>query len=189
MKKLIIAVLVAGVTVANADFFVNFFTGDGVSNAGGTAGVLDGQASGIAVLYYAGANGVADGSVDTSLTSGDDVILWQGAFANDNVAAFTDYAVGVYNSSLTASYQGGGQIFGRIFTGSTQGSAFYTGDIVVANDLDPTSEPAPTADNYNLSSDYTSALASETVIPEPATIGLLGIAGAGLFAARRKTRA
>ncbi len=30
--------------------------------------------------------------------------------------------------------------------------------------------------------------AAQTIIPEPATIGLLGIAGAGLFAARRKTR-
>ena len=33
------------------------------------------------------------------------------------------------------------------------------------------------------------ATAGTTVIPEPATIGLLGIAGAGLFAARRKTQA
>jgi hypothetical protein len=55
------------------------------------------------------------------------------------------------------------------------------------NDLDLSGTPPP-PENYFVDGG-TGLTATTTVIPEPATIGLLGIAGAGLFAARRKTRA
>ena len=50
--------------------------------------------------------------------------------------------------------------------------------------------PAPTPTSYNFGGNdgVTDNGSFATVIPEPATIGLMGIAAAGLFTARRKVR-
>ena len=49
--------------------------------------------------------------------------------------------------------------------------------------------PPPTSTSYNFGGNGGVEVGSfATVIPEPATIGLMGIAAAGLFTARRKVR-
>ena len=49
--------------------------------------------------------------------------------------------------------------------------------------------PPPTSTSYNFGGNGGVEVGSfATVIPEPATIGLMGIAAAGLFSARRKVR-
>ena len=59
----------------------------------------------------------------------------------------------------------------------------------VVTAADSASLPTPPPTTYNFGGNAGTDVASfATVIPEPATIGLMGIVAAGLFAARRKVR-
>mgnify|MGYP000502565478 CR=1 FL=1 len=86
----------------------------------------------------------------------------------------------------------GANVFARIYQGSSAvaQSKYWDGAIASTPNVDLNAPQPPTADPYNFGGNSGVDLASfSTVIPEPATIGLMGIAAAGLFTARRKVRA
>ena len=193
MKKLLVIAMVGLVGAASADYFVNYSsywgnTVDGapmLPNVGNTATVQ---------LLYAGANGVADetepGKLDLSLIAGDDVLLYSATFENTG-GAYEEFAAGTYGTFDGAAFLGGA-IYGRIFNSAAPGagSRYFIGDVITALDLDSGASPAPTPTKYDMvaASVGASGEAAGVVIPEPATIGLMGIAGLGMFLARRKTR-
>lgn len=198
MKKIMMMALVAGlVGAAQADYYINFSSywgntidgGDFLPNIGDQATVQ---------LIYAGANGIADygngdvidASVDTDLLAGDDVLLYSGIFENTG-GLYEESAAGSFGVFDGAAFLGA-PVYGRIFNSSAPGDGdrFYVGSVANLNDLDSGAEPPPVPDNYDLVGPGVglSPNATGTVIPEPATIGLMGIAGLGLYLSRRKAR-
>lgn len=201
MRKIIIATAVLSLVAASqADIFVGAFTDYGISdrsNPDGSVPLLGAGQRALVQLIYAGANGVADGVTGLAAVSGlagggvvgDDVVLdtWLSPAAVVGDFA-TEYAVwGVRN--VTALGYAGGNVYARVFqsSGAAVGTYLYQGDIFVAGNKNTAAIPPPLADNYNVGGG-TTALANIQIIPEPATFGLMGIAGLGLFLARKKTR-
>jgi hypothetical protein len=191
--KLKIAIIAAAsiASVSMADFFVNFSVPYGVYASGGGEFIDSSSGTATLVLYTAGANGVADFEAGGLVAlggaaSGDDSVIGTYAFTASG-GAYDGYISG-FGQNVTAAYADSGLVFGRVIQGSaTAGSEVATGAVGTYSDLDLSGTPPP-PENYFVDGG-TGLTATTTVIPEPATIGLLGIAGAGLFAARRKTRA
>jgi hypothetical protein len=194
MKKLMV-VLLAVASIASADFNINTFSSFGIYDATGTTGVLPNNGdTALIELVFAGANGTIDTGSTFDITlgdaaDGDDVVIASTTFTN-NGGLYEDYAAATFGT-LTGAYQGGGEVYVRLFNTASiaDGSRYYVGSLFNAADQDLAAVPAPTPQGYDLGGGLDSQAATGTVVPEPATIGLLGIAGAGLFAARRKTRA
>ena len=197
MKKLLTAI-VASAAIANADISVSVYTGYGftdVSN-GADALLLNAGESALIQLIDAGANGAADAVTAAGAgVFGDDTLLDSYTYtaSSDPATDFTGY---VYTGGITMTGPVGvypsGNIFARLYvdTAASVGSLYYDGAVEVAPDGDYSAVPPPApATSYNFGGDSgVDAADFATVIPEPATIGLLGIAAAGLFTARRKVR-
>ena len=190
MKKLIVMTIVAGlVGAASADYFINFSsywgnTVDGnpiLPNVGDIATVQ---------LIYAGADGIANdtgtidpGTANADLLYGDDVLLYSSTFENTG-ALYEDSAAGSFGVFDGAAFVTA-DVYARIF--NPAGDRYFVDRVLQFSDLDSGASPAPTPEKYIMNSSGPGE-ASGVVIPEPATIGLMGIAGLGMFLARRKTR-
>lgn len=191
--KLKIAILAAAsiASVSVADFSINFAVPYGVNASDGGAFIDASSGTATLVLYTAGANGVADfeagGQVKIGgLASGDDTLL--GTYTFTAAGGTYDGYVSGFGQNVTAAFADSGKVFGRVIQGSASaGAEVATGSVGTFSDLDLSGTPPP-PENYFVDGG-SGITANSTVIPEPATIGLLGIAGAGLFAARRKTLA
>jgi hypothetical protein len=191
MKKLIIA-LVATTAIAHADISVNLFTDYGFYNADGSR-ILDTGESAVIQLINSGANGTADAvTAATGAAFGDDSIIGSVTItaSADPEGDFSGYA---YLAGETINEVGtaGADVFARLYIDSSfsANSLYYDGGIVTAGNVDLSVTPPPTPSQYNFGGATGVSTADfATVIPEPATIGLMGIAAAGLFAARRKVR-
>ena len=193
MKKLIIA-LVATASIASADITVNLFTGYGFLDSSNADEVLlNSGETALIQLINAGANGTADAvTAGGGGMFGDDVLIGSLSITATATGAadYTGYAV-VSGTTFEEAGTAGANVFARIYQDSTAsvGSLYYDGIIGAAPDVDLDADTPPLATPYNFGGNdgvYTTDFA--TVIPEPATIGLLGIAAAGLFTARRKVR-
>ena len=189
MKKLIIA-FVAVAAIAQADISVNLFTEYGFYT--GSAVALSEGETGLFQLIDAGVDGVV-GSVTAAGGGmfGDDSLI-------DTVSVtatasgdsdFTGYAY-LGGSTLTGSASGA-NVFARLYLVSTDvGALYYDGSIASIPNVNLAGSPPPTPTGYNFGGAAGVDTSSfSTVIPEPATIGLMGIAAAGLFTARRKVQA
>jgi hypothetical protein len=192
MKKLIIA-LVATAAIAHADITVNLFTGYGFTdNSNADAVLLNTGETATIQLINAGANGAADAvtAAGGGMFGDDSLIDTISITASaDGAADFTGYA---YMAGTTIEEAGtaGANVFARIYQGSTAvGSLYYDGAIVAMPNVSLAGVPPPTPSDYDFGGLGGVEVGSfATVIPEPATIGLMGIAAAGLFTARRKVR-
>lgn len=200
MKKtlaMLAAVAVAG--TVSADLSVNWGNGAGVVDEGGSAAAgpycenaiiqIIWSATGITTAsgnsYAVGAGAVLSGEyILTSGTTGS-YGLWSGLGGT-----FTDADVG--GSDIHS-----GKIFTRIFQDGTPSAGDYFYDVGVMDaDLEYNPGPPPVASTVTDMTNPTGANGSAinitdggtTVIPEPATIGLMGVAGLGMFLARRKVR-
>jgi hypothetical protein len=193
MKKLIIA-LVATASIASADITVNLFTAYGfLDNDNADAVLLNTGETALIQLINAGANGTADAvSAAGGGMFGDDVLIGSVSITATATGAadYTGYAV-LSGTTFEEAGTAGADVFARIYQDSTAsvGSLYYDGFILAAPDVDLDGSPTPTATPYNFGgNDGVETADFATVIPEPATIGLMGIAAAGLFTARRKVR-
>ena len=193
MKKLLI-IMLAVASVASADIFVNVFTDYGFeANDGGVA--LNSDESARIDLLYVGANGAIDAVTGAGGGAfGDDVLLGTFNFTNnggtfDADAYFTSGEIQSADSSVTGASDY--NVFGRIYQSSSAAvnTWYYEGSIAATPNVTLGTTPAPISTGYQIDVGGTATAFNQQVIPEPATIGLLGIAGAGLFAARRKTQA
>ena len=195
MKKIIIAAF-AIVSVASADIYVTTTAGYGVSAEGGASGLLGANDTALIQFIYAGTDGDIDATaagVGGALISSDteETIIGSQTFtaSADPESDFSGYLTG-YTYNLRSTDQDGGAIFVRVYAdeNAAAGSKYYQSGLFSAGDSTVGTPPGPPTDNFDFAS-TSAAQGDQTVIPEPATIGLLGIAGAGLFAARRKTLA
>jgi hypothetical protein len=192
MKKLIIA-LVATAAIAHADISVNLFTGYGFTDDDNADAVLlnTGETATIQ-LINAGANGSADAvTAAGGGMFGDDILIDTISItaSASGAADFTGYAY-IEGETIEEVGTAGANVFARIYQGGTSvGSLYYDGAIVAIPNVNLAGVPPPTSTSYNFGgNDGVEAGSFATVIPEPATIGLMGIAAAGLFTARRKVR-
>ena len=180
--------------VAQADFIIDVSSSWGTYNNGGVAGLMAPTAGNAVVeLYYVGANGLFDtlagagtlGDI-TAGGVGDDVLLT--SFFAPVGSVYADFAPQAY----TGTYLGTGEVFARIWNdadASAGGPWFYQSAILAANNLNPAAQPPPTPDALDIGGGATGQAATHgQVIPEPATLGLMGIAGLGMYLARRKVR-
>lgn len=193
MKKVITMVaMVAAASVATADLSVNFsnqnaaITSGGAYVAAGSLMQLVWSANGITTTsggsYAVGAGSALAGEyiLDSQLTS--------------NGFGFYGPNTGVYTSADVGGADiNSGSFFLRAFETATgdAGSAFADLSATDASSWVYNAVDTGTIFQGNLTGVAPGqavdiASANTTVVPEPATIGLMGIAGLGLFASRKK---
>ena len=197
MKKGLVIATVAMMAVASqAEFIIDVSSSWGIYHQDGSNGMMTSAPGGNAMveLYYVGSNGMFDTLAGAGMQGnvmaggvGDDVLLT--SFMAAVGSEYADFAPVKYQGA----YLGTGEVFARIWNDadvSAGGAWFYQGAVLVADDLDPAGSPPPTPFGYDIGGGADAQLANygQVVIPEPATFGLMGIAGLGMFLARKKTR-
>ncbi len=200
MKKIIVAAVAAAIVGgAYADIKMDLLVSYGISDNTGTAGIVPdvvGQDI-VLQLYSVGLNGLIDyaaapangtlGDILGTAGDGDDILLGSGIFTVANVGAFEDYAAG---ASISIAAPWTSPVYARVIgagdNGITAGDWFFQTGIFAAADItDPKAlQQAVFVDNGGLGG----VANMGQVIPEPATLGLMGIAGLGMFLARKKAR-
>jgi hypothetical protein len=187
-KTLAILIGIAVASAAVADLAVDFKTTAPLYQAGDLGGAYLASGS-LGLLVWSptdtsGANGVGlDGLVSGEFSLGLFSSVNAGIFSA-GVGSYTDAEVG--GADINSGY-----FFARLF----ENSAIGEGDYYIAVGLQ-----SPTLTEYDAqipSTIYSDSLNSSAaaidaqnlqVVPEPATIGLMGVAGLGMFLARRKSR-
>lgn len=198
MLAIIVGVAIAGGAVA--DISVDLFNSTGFLKAGFPSGSPSGESilptgTLVQLIWKADNTGYQSDDLSLSLLNVGEVELFRGN-ANDDWGKFQlgsvlkgDADVG---GDITAGY-----FYARIFDSvdGAAGSSFLEMGIEgtgVAGGLTTFASQDPTtgySDSLNDLGAWVSLDAQgTTVIPEPATIGLMGIAGLGMFLARRKAR-
>lgn len=203
MMTVLAAVAVAG--VVSADLAVQTKNSaallrEGFTELGPGQGLQTGAF--LQLVWYADDSGYQDGAdidlADATLGSGllsDGGYVLTSGFTTGPVGNI-DLGVGVYtDANVGGAAINSGAFYARIYSaavpgGPVQGSAFLemglqSGPLTAYSASDPT-----TIYSDNLNDLGTVSIDSQgtTVVPEPATIGLMGIAGLGMFLARRKAR-
>ncbi|MDZ8117920.1 PEP-CTERM sorting domain-containing protein [Pontiella agarivorans] len=196
MKKAIVAlVAVAMVGVANADIYANLSAGFGISGAGSAGGIVDAIDGTTVVLQVIDGGGdgldyAAPGVIQYNgglLTAGNDILL--GTLTANVTGGGGDYSDWAATISGIVQYSYVSDAYFRV-SGIEDGDWVYEGSAAFA-DID-TSDPKATPEFVFFDEGGAGGAADGSVtvqvIPEPATIGLMGIAGLGMFLARRKAR-
>ncbi len=197
IKTIMVMAVVLTIGSAHAEFIIRFGSSFGIYNADGTGGCLPSIGDTATLqLIYAGANGVADTDGNNPLAiTGDDELVGTSIFTN-NGGLYEDYAVEyfyeapyhpLYNTTAyVVPYRGNGLVYGRISTSATGLLCYYTGHIQQMHNLDPYSGIPFVPQEYDLGQ----GLDNQRVVcvPEPSTLGLLGVAAVGLYLARHKQR-
>ncbi len=183
MKKIAIVVVVGMIaSVASADLSIVWKSmGGGITGQSGAPAYLEG--SRIDLIYSM--DGAITDEGEYNLALADEEILATGftggnsLWNGNGVIYYADYTAGVF---FTRIYEFDGSV-GEYFMDIPMGAGadyiynaldtatLYADDVVVFRD------PA-----LNINENGT------TVVPEPATLGLMGVAGLGMFLARRKSR-
>jgi hypothetical protein len=196
MKKVLIAavaVMAVGAVVADISIDWKSGTGGAVIDAGGAypAGPYLGEGAVVQLIW----------STTPAVTAGGAYPVLGGALLADEVQLDISATVGGFGQGFA-----GGGIYGNADVGGLDVNSgyFYTRihqrqgqsgdfflDIPGASPVLTEYNPQDTGSVY--SDDVLAGLFNidgngTTVIPEPATIGLMGIAGLGMYLARRKTR-
>ena len=192
MKKVIVALAaMALVGGAYADIYANLSAGYGIGGNGANFGIVDPINGTQIVLQLIGGGGdglsYEPGSqvyADGTMSGNDTLLATLTAFVTSGGADYSDYAA-TLNGDVVAPDTPDTWI--RV-SGVVAGDWVYEQAISFAslNSSDPL--VLPEAIFFDNAGAGGVADGSVTVIPEPATIGLMGIAGLGMFLARRKVR-
>lgn len=212
MKKASIVLVLAMLgAVAHGDYLVQLQATYGYSSdyandpSGLTPMLLNAGDRALVQLYYVGANGVKEyneaaplnstgGTTFTLLSTagvyGDDVLVGGFLTAPNTQNGASEYAP--FGQVLQSAYLGA-NVYARIFdVGAQSGNGFFfeTGIFTLNDKLPPAAPDIRDLDNAGAGGFAGLQPNGDVyqVIPEPATIGLMGIAGLGMFLARRKTR-
>ncbi len=194
MKKTIaflIAIAVAG--VASADMmYANINVGYGLYNSAGNAGfVTDVVGNEITMQVVSGNSGITLGGplsyvVDLSMLG---TVLGTSTRAIETTGVWWDYATGLAVDVAWQTYDADAWVV-LTGTGTDEVYVALVSTYIVDRAYDQKALPNVIAiDSPDGQVAHSVQLnANAIVIPEPATIGLMGIAGLGMFLARRKVR-
>ena len=180
-KKLLLLVAAAAAVSVSADMVSFRWTGglvsDGIVNAEPVLTFLDGNASGLIM------DKVVDGKIDIS-----ELVLFVGTEYATMPAVVAPFGPAkgqwgtAYMEDLAAIDQNAYAVVGAFE--AVVGSTFMVSEMALVKNLFPAGQATP-----DLPQDFDpGAMTSVEVVPEPATFGLMGIAGLGMFLARRKAR-
>jgi len=207
MKKItaicgFLAFVIAGV---NADLSVSFVNN---TTAVGMPGIVEGDGDlshyipepSIVQLIWSPVNNTASRLSNTEVDVGGtlkagEVLLLQTTTAPPNPWGYGSWnpTSGVWNDAFVGGVDiNTGYFYARVFTGDALGDSYYyeTAGIDASGwDYDPNDPQNQPVYNDSMLKDETAFIAVDanntTVIPEPGTFGLMGLAGLGLFMARR----
>ncbi len=192
MKKIIITIAVA-VSIVGGSFadmmFADLAVGYGIYNSDGSAGIIaDEIGQSVTIRVVSGISGISEGgtlSYLVDLNSLGSVLNAGGpqTFVIDLLGEYQDYSVGNLIRLDWQAYDADAWI---IVTGTGTSEAYVTNVGSLIEDRAYDEKGLPNGINYD--NNALGANANAIVIPEPATIGLMGIAGLGMFLARRKVR-
>ena len=209
-KTMVVALVVSAAAFVQADYLLNIKAGYGFSSdyandpSGATPLLLNAGDQARVEFYYAGANGQIDfdqvnpgnatSGTDYLLNhvgaTGDDVLIGSWLTDANTQDGATEYAP--FNFDVQEAYLGE-TVFARVYdVGAQNGDGFFFQSATfTAHDLTPPAAP----EAFQVDNDPNPAFAGlqangdvYAVIPEPATFGLMGVAGLGLFLARKKAR-
>ena len=200
MKKIMVMLLsVSVVGAACADIYTAIGCGFGISGNGANGGLvgtdvgtkvllqlIDGGGDGLD--YYAPGQVLFDG-LGNAIASGNDIIL--GTLVSTVTAGYgTDYSDWAATISGTITGAWTSDAYFRV-SGVNAGDWVYESGVIAFDDIDTSdSKAVPQGVFFDEGGAGGSADGLVVVaIPEPATIGLMGVAGVGLFLARKKTKA
>ena len=193
MKKVIVALAaVAMVGVATADIYVAPSVGFGIYGDGNNGGIIDNNAGVEVVLQIidGGGDGVSAVTFDLAgnpVAGGNDSII---GFLVSAATGGGDYAD--YGALIAGEIGGNGTPWSAdtwvAISGIVDGRSAWLAPIAITdgNYSDPKTLPEVLVVDGGVGATANTIV---TVIPEPATIGLMGIAGLGMFLARKKVRA
>ncbi len=201
MKKLIIALAVASaVGVARADLFASLgvdygITASNTDNGGLVDNILGKQimvqviAGGGDGLGFTGGKFQYNKDTSSFLMAGNDTLIESFVFSitDTGADAFQDQGLGIL--SLVG---GNGTAWADdtfiVASGIEDGNQVFSVAQAFINDDYSDAKKLPQAVKFGLEGSAADPSTTVQVIPEPATVGLLGVAGLGLFLARRKAR-
>ncbi|MBN2164335.1 MAG: PEP-CTERM sorting domain-containing protein [Pontiellaceae bacterium] len=196
MKKTIVLAMLGIASVASADIAVDIVNSAGFLKAGETA------PSGTAVLptgtlvqliWSASAAGYQTDNLNATLLNAGEYLLFSGN-ANDVWGKFSLGTAVAGDDMVGGADINSGYFYARIFdtADGAIGSSFLELGLQGSDLMEYVPGPPPDGTTiYSSSFNDTAWTAIDsqgtTVIPEPATIGLVGVAGLGLFLARKKS--
>lgn len=191
MKKTLMAALVAVSMVGGsfADMYANLAVGYGIFNSGGATGlVVDEIGQSVTMQVVSGNSGIVAGGAlayEVNLNLLGNVLNTGGAqtYVIDTLGAFQGYASGKQVVLDWQAYDADAWI---VVTGTGTSEAYVAnvGSLITDRAFDDKALP----EGINFDNNAAGASANAVVIPEPATFGLMGIAGLGMFLARKKAR-
>lgn len=187
MKKLIVALAVVALAgAASADIKASFIAGFGIYGNGSNGGLVDNIAgTEITLQLFAGGGdglNLDAGGVLIGVAQGNDTLIGTITDSISGTGDFGDYAAtlaGVINGLDAADTW-------YTVSGVNAGDWVFVSPVALAS-LGALDAPE-TVFFDNGGAGVFDLDGSVVVVPEPATLGLMGIAGLGMFLARRKTR-
>ncbi|MEE9358731.1 MAG: PEP-CTERM sorting domain-containing protein [Sedimenticolaceae bacterium] len=201
-KTMAIVAVIAMAGVASADLAVDWASTAGMYDVGGSGGGGPFITDGIVQLIWdaSGSQTISGGAGGYNVGGGALLageFLLNTAVINSGFGQWAD-GVGIYSDANVGGADiASGVFFTRIFqdaTGSVGSFFLDTGEMAatLVYNAGPPVDPASITDYSGIAvvgaSTGSIDANATTVIPEPATFGLMGIAGLGMFLARRKVR-
>jgi hypothetical protein len=197
MKKIIAATAIAMMAgIASADFAITWLSNQGpvIKNGGTIAGPYAENGNLVQLIWTASAPVFGDSKADVNggLAAGE--FLLQSTVTKDGYGFFQSLVgtVTYGNAVVGGSNINSGYVFTRIFDSAAPAAGEWYVDTGLINTsawtYDPTNVNTVYAANVVSGSGLVISSNNTQVIPEPGTIGMMGIAGIGMFLARKKAR-